>query len=70
MSMVDSALKMVTKEPKGNQTPSRSEKETKIKNRAGLVINIFAALLAFNAWYGGGLSSTILNNTIKANDIW
>jgi hypothetical protein len=35
-----------------------------------LVINIFAALLAFNVWYGGGLSSTVMNNTIKANDIW
>jgi hypothetical protein len=68
--MVDSALKMVTKDPKGPQTPSRSEKEAKIKDKAGLVINIFAALLAFNAWYGGSLSSTILNNTIKANDIW
>lgn len=70
MSIVDSAIKMVTKEPKNNQTPSRSEKEAIIKNKAGLVINIFAALLAFNAWYGGSLSSTILNNTIKANDIW
>jgi len=70
MSMVDSALKMVTKDPKGSQTPSRSEKEAKIKDKAGLVINIFAALLAFNAWYGGSLSSTILNNTIKANDVW
>ena len=70
MSMVDSALKMVTKEPKGTQTPSRSEKEAKIKDKAGLVINVFAALLAFNAWYGGGLSSTVLNNTIKANDMW
>ena len=70
MSMVDSALKMVTKESKGPQTPSRSEKEARIKDKAGLVINIFAALLAFNAWYGGSLSSTILNNTIKANDVW
>lgn len=70
MSMVDSALKMVTKEPKGSQTPSRSEKEARIKDKAGLVINVFAALLAFNAWYGGSLSSTVLNNTIKANDIW
>jgi hypothetical protein len=68
--MVDSALKMVTKEPKGSQTPSRSEKEAKIKDKAGLVINVFAALLAFNAWYGGSLSSTVLNNTIKANDVW
>lgn len=70
MSMVDSALKMVTKDPKGSTTPSRSEKEAKIKDKAGLVINVFAALLAFNAWYGGSLSSTVLNNTIKANDIW
>jgi hypothetical protein len=27
-------------------------------------------LLAFNVWYGGKLSSTVMNDTIKANDIW
>ena len=77
MALIDSVLKMVTREPKPNDDkapatggPSRSEREAKIKGHAGLVINIFAALLAFNVWYGSGLSSTIMNNTIKANDIW
>ena len=44
--------------------------EAKIKDKAGLVINIFALLLAVNTWYGGKLSSTILNNTISANNQW
>jgi hypothetical protein len=77
MALIDTVLKMVTREPKPGDDkapatggPSRSEREAKIKGHAGLVINIFAALLAFNVWYGGGLSSTIMNNTIKANDIW
>ena len=35
-----------------------------------MVISIFALLLAVNAWYGGGLSSKILNNTISANNQW
>lgn len=68
---------MVTREPKPGDDkapttggPSRSEREAKIKGHAGLVINIFAALLAFNVWYGGKLGSTVMNNTIKANDIW
>jgi hypothetical protein len=72
MGIEDMAMKMITKDPKPGEKPSasRSEREAKIKDKAGLVINVFAALLAFNAWYGGGLSSTVLNNTIKANDIW
>ena len=73
MALIDSVLKMVTKEPKegeAQQPKSRSEREAKIKGHAGLVINIFAALLAFNVWYGGSLSSKVMNNTIKANDIW
>ena len=35
-----------------------------------MVINVFALLLAVNAWYAGSLSSTVLNNTIKANDVY
>ena len=77
MALIDTVLKMVTREPKPEDNkapatggPSRSEREAKIKDKAGMAINIFAALLAFNVWYGGKLSSTVMNNTIKANDIW
>ena len=77
MALIDTVLKMVTREPKPSDDkapvtggPSRSERESKIKDKAGMAINIFAALLAFNVWYAGGLSSKIMNNTIKANDIW
>lgn len=75
MSAVDTILRMFTKEAKDPDAPkppvgSRSEREAKIKDKAGLVINIFALLLAVNAWYGGKLSSTVLNNTIAANNQW
>jgi len=70
MSIVDTVLKMVTKQPKEMPTGSRSEREAKIKDKAGLVINIFALLLAVNTFIGNGLSSTVMNNTIKANDLW
>jgi hypothetical protein len=75
MALIDSVLSMVTRKGKpeldgGDKPLSRSEKEAKIKDKAGLVINAFAALLAFNTWVAGGLSSTIMNNTIKANDTW
>jgi hypothetical protein len=75
MSLLDTALNLVTKKAKDPDAPkpapgSRSEREAKIKDKAGLVINIFALLLAVNTYLGGGLSSTIMNNTIKANDIW
>jgi hypothetical protein len=35
-----------------------------------MVINVFALLLAVNAYFAGSYSSLILNNTIKANDTW
>jgi len=49
---------------------SRSEKEAQIKDKAGWVITVLAALLAINTLLGGGNSSKILNNTIAANDTW
>jgi hypothetical protein len=75
MSAVDTILKMFTKETKDPDAPkppagSRSEREAKIKDKAGMVISIFALLLAVNAWYGGKLSSTVLNNTLGANNLW
>jgi hypothetical protein len=49
---------------------SRSEKEAQIKDKAGWVITVLAALLAINTLVGGSNSSKILNNTIAANDTW
>lgn len=49
---------------------SRSEREAQIKDKAGWVITVIAALLAVNTYIANGNSSKILNNTIKANDTW
>ena len=49
---------------------SRSEREAQIKDKAGWVIVVFAALLALNSYFGGSNSSKILNNTIDANNTW
>lgn len=75
MALIDSLLNLVNKTPKDPDAPkppagSRSEREARIKDKAGMVINVFALLLAVNAWYGGKLGSTVLNNTIKANDTY
>jgi Domain of unknown function (DUF4337) len=75
MALIDSVLNLINKTPKDPDAPkppvgSRSEREARIKDKAGMVINVFALLLAVNAWYGGSLSSTVLNNTIKANDVY
>jgi Domain of unknown function (DUF4337) len=75
MALLDSVLGLITKTPKDPKAPkppvgSRSEREAKIKDKAGMVINVFALLLAVNVWYGGKLSSTVMNNTIKASDIY
>lgn len=49
---------------------SRSEREAKIKDKAGFVIVFLAALLAINTMIGGSNSSKIQNNTIQANNMW
>jgi hypothetical protein len=49
---------------------SRSEREAKLKDKAGFVISVFALFLAFNTYIANGLSGLILTNTIKANDTW
>jgi hypothetical protein len=75
MALIDSVLNLITKQPKDPNAVkppvgSRSEREAKLKDKAGMVISIFALFLAVNSWYGGKLSSTTLNNTIAANDVW
>lgn len=52
------------------KVPSRSEREARIKDKAGWVITVIAALLAVNTYIANGNSSKVLNNTIKANDTW
>jgi hypothetical protein len=49
---------------------SRSEREAQIKDKAGWVITILAALLAINTLMGGSNGSKVLNNTIDANNTW
>ena len=49
---------------------SRSEREAQIKDKAGWLITVLAALLAINTYIASGNSSKVLNNTIKANDTW
>jgi hypothetical protein len=49
---------------------SRSEREAQIKDKAGWVIVVLAALLAINTYLGSGNSSRVLNNTIDANNTW
>jgi hypothetical protein len=73
--IVDSVLNLINKQPKDPDAPkapvgSRSEREAKLKDKAGMVISVFALLLAVNSWYGGKLSSTVLNNTLGANNKW
>jgi hypothetical protein len=75
MALVDQVLNLINKTPKDKDAPkapvgSRSEREAKIKDKAGLVISVFALMLAVNSWYGGKLGSTVLNNTLAANNTW
>lgn len=49
---------------------SRSEREAKIKDKAGWVITVLAALLAVNTYIANGFSSKALNSTIAANNAY
>ena len=74
MALIDSVLNLITKQPKDPDAPkppvgSRSEREAKLKDKAGMVISVFALLLAVNSWYGGNLSGKVLNNTIASNNV-
>jgi hypothetical protein len=57
-------------EQKETKPLSRSEREALIKDKAGLVIVVFAALLAINTYLASGNSSKVLNNTIEANNTY
>ena len=75
MALIDQVLGLVNKQPKDpNATPapkgSRSEREAALKDKAGMVITIFALLLAVNSWYGGKLSSAVMNDTLEINNKW
>lgn len=49
---------------------SRSEREAQIKDKAGWVITLLAALLAVNTYIANGLSSRVLTDTLKTNDTY
>jgi hypothetical protein len=69
MALHDTVIKMVRKNEEkdgGKETAT----DNMIKSKAGLVINVFAALLAFTMWFQGSLNSKVMNNTIQANDLW
>jgi uncharacterized membrane protein len=51
-------------------TESRSEREAHLKDKAGWVITVLAALLAISTYISNGNSSKILSNTINANNTW
>lgn len=70
MALTDSVMKMVTRQKEKEAPVETTAKERMIKGRAGLIINVFAALLAFNMWLQGSLNSKVMSTTIEANDIW
>jgi hypothetical protein len=68
MALHDTAIKMIRKNEEKDAAMTAADKM--IKSKAGLVINIFAALLAFTMWFQGSLNSKVMNATIQANDLW
>ena len=69
MALHDTVIKMVRKNEE-KDGGKEAATDNMIKSKAGLVINVFAALLAFTMWFQGSLNSKVMNNTIQANDLW
>jgi hypothetical protein len=67
MALSDVLLKQLSKnkDKVGDTSPANN-----LKSKAALIISLFAAIYSFNAFMSGQISSSILNNTIKANDTW
>ena len=49
---------------------SRSEREAKIKDKAGWVITLLALMLAINTYIANGFNGKVLTNTIAANNMY
>ena len=67
MALGDVLLKQLSKnkDKVGDETPTSG-----LKSKAALIISLFAAIYSFNAFMSVQLNSSVLNNTIKANDTW
>jgi hypothetical protein len=69
MALFDAILKQVSK----NADKVGVEQETttsKLRNKAALIISLFAAIYSVDAFIGSQISSRILNNTVHVNDVW
>jgi len=68
MALGDTLLNQLRKNAEKNgDTPTTT---SGLKSKAAMIISIFAAIFSVNAFIGSQLSSSILNNTIAANDIY
>jgi hypothetical protein len=68
MALGDVLLKQLSKNKDKVGEPTTTS--DKLKSKAALIISVFAAIFSVNAFIQGQLSSSVLNNTIKANDTW
>ena len=69
MAITDAIFKQLRK----NAEKSGIEDEgntNKLRSKTAMIISIFAAVFSVNMFFQNSTNSTILNNTIKANDLW
>jgi hypothetical protein len=69
MALSDILLKQLSKNA-DKVGDENSTATSKLKSKAALIISVFAAIFSVNAFIQSQLASTILNNTIHANDIY
>jgi hypothetical protein len=68
MALSDVLLKQLSKN--ADKVGDDQSTADKLKRKAALIISVFAAIFSINSFIQSQLASTVLNNTIHANDVY
>ena len=68
MALSDVLLKQLSKN--ADKVGDDQSATSKLKGKAALIISVFAAIFSINSFIQSQLASTVLNNTIHANDVY
>jgi hypothetical protein len=68
MALSDVLLKQLSKN--ADKVGDDQSTTSKLKGKAALIISVFAAIFSINSFIQSQLASTVLNNTIHANDVY
>ena len=68
MAITDAIFKQLRKNAEKVNTDETGV--NKLRSKTAMIISVFAAVFSINMFFQNSTNSLILNNTIKANDMW